>query len=59
MSSYQGGYLSVSNKDEQDDDDVISPTINACDDAVYLLTSGHCMKIYPVQDNGFLFTRTF
>ena len=48
--SYQGGYLSISNKDEQDD--VTSPTINACDDGVYLLKNGHCMRVYPVQDNG-------
>ena len=48
--SYQGGYLNInSNKDE---DDVTSPTINACDDGVYLLKNGHCMRVYPVQDNG-------
>ena len=48
--SYQGGYLNIiSNKDEQD---VTSPTFDACDDGVYLLKNGHCMRVYPVQDNG-------
>ena len=49
--SYQGGYLNIiSNKD--DEDDVTSPTFDACDDGVYLLKNGHCMRVYPVQDNG-------
>ena len=47
--SYQGGYLNISNKDEQD---VTSPTFDACNDGVYLLKNGHCMRVYPVQDNG-------
>ena len=47
--SYQGGYLNISNKDEQD---VTSQTFDACDDGVYLLKNGHCMRVYPVQDNG-------
>ena len=49
--SYQGGYLNIiSNKD--DEDDVTSPTFDACNDGVYLLKNGHCMRVYPVQDNG-------
>ena len=45
--SYQGGYLNISNKDEQDDDDDdagISPSFNACDDGVYLFKNRHCMR---------------
>ena len=50
--NYQGGYLNISNKDGQDDDDVTSPTIDASDDGLYLLKNRHCMRVYPVQDNG-------
>ena len=49
--NYQGGYLNISNKDGQDDD-VTSPTIDASDDGLYLLKNRHCMRVYPVQDNG-------
>ena len=48
--SYQGGYLSILNSDKQDDDDT---TIDASDDGLYLFKNGHCMRVYPVQDNGF------
>ena len=55
--NYQGGYLSILNKDEldnndEDNNDVTSSSIDASDDGLYLLKNGHCMRVYPVQDNG-------
>ena len=46
--NYQGGYLNISNRDGQDDD----TAIDASDNGLYLLKNKHCMRVYPVQDNG-------
>ena len=42
--SYQGGYLSLPDDDEE--------TNLAGSDGFYLIKRGKCMKVYPVQDNS-------
>ena len=54
--NYQGGYLSILNNDELVDENS-TPTFDATDavasdDGLYLFKKGHCMRVYPVKDNG-------
>ena len=48
--SYQGGFLNLSNNNESSGA-TLSPSIIS-DDGLYLIKQGHCMNVYPVQDNG-------
>ena len=49
--NYQGGYLSLLDE-ELMSADTSSPSSIPGDDGLYLIKQGHCMKVYPVQDNG-------
>ena len=48
---YQGGYLSLLDEDLASDATITSSIVSD-DDGLYLVKQGHCMKVYPVQDNG-------
>ena len=51
--NYQGGYLSLlTDEDPASDDTIASPAAASSDDGLYLIKQGHCMRVYPVQDNG-------
>ena len=51
--SYQGGYLSLldDNKEKEHAPGIAASSI-AYEDGFYLIKQGHCLKVYPVQDNG-------
>ena len=46
--SYQGGLL----KEDDGKDLSANAASDDGDDGFYLIKRGHCMKVYPVQDNG-------
>ena len=48
---YQGGYLCPLNEELTPEDTSLPSSIPG-DDGLYLIKQGHCMKVYPVQDNG-------
>ena len=50
--NYQGGYLSLLNEDLTSGGGDALPSSIDGDDGLYLIKQGHCMKVYPVQDNG-------
>ena len=50
--SYQGGYLSLLDAEEKDHAPGIATSPLAYEDGFYLIKQGHCLKVYPVQDNG-------
>ena len=47
---HQGGFLSSLN-DAIALDNTSPPSLDG-DDGIYLIKRGHCMKVYPVKDNG-------
>ena len=51
--SYQGGYLSLldDNKEKEHAPGIAASSI-AYEDGFYLIKQGHCLKVYPVQDDG-------
>ena len=48
-----GGLISLPNYNDDSDakDHTISTSVDG-DDGFYLIKKGHCIKVYPVQDNG-------
>ena len=46
--THHGGYLSLLD----DRTNTTLPALDANNDGLYLIKKGHCMKIYPVEDDG-------